>query len=218
MICYFGCMAVVTPTITTDDPHEYRDQMALIKTFSEGIHLDFADGVFAPTKLLPIDQAWRDDDMITHAHIMYQDPMSVIDDILHLEADLVILHAESENVKEALRALNDNGTRAGIALLPETSWADIRELDIDRLYDHVLVFGGHLGYQGGEADLSQLSKAKVIKQEAGDIEIGWDGGVNLDNVAQITQAGVDVLNVGGALRHAKHPQHLFKNMQKLSQT
>ena len=65
-------MSIITPTITTADPHVYREQMTLISTFAEGVHLDFADGVFAPTELLPIDQAWRSDDLITHVHVMFQ--------------------------------------------------------------------------------------------------------------------------------------------------
>ena len=151
-------MPVITPTITTDDPHEYRAQMELIASFAEGVHIDFADGVFAPTELLHIDKAWRSDDLITHIHIMYQKPSEIIDDVIHLEADLVILHAESDNVRESLELLQENGTRTGIALLPETSVADLQELDIDNLFDHILVFGGHLGYQGGKADLDQLAK------------------------------------------------------------
>ncbi|MCA9324072.1 hypothetical protein KC992_03125, partial [Candidatus Saccharibacteria bacterium] len=95
-------MAVITPTITTADAHEYRDQMTTIESYAEGVHLDFADGQFASSTLLPLDQAWRSDHLITHAHIMYQKPLDVIDDIMHLEADLVVLHAESDDIKECL--------------------------------------------------------------------------------------------------------------------
>ncbi len=127
----------IAPTITTDDPNEYRVQMDRIATFADGVHIDFADGEFAPSKMLPIDQAWRTDDLITHAHVMYQRPLEFIDDIIHLEADLVILHAESDDLKECLEMLNNIGVRTGVAILPETSVGDLKELEVDDLYEHI---------------------------------------------------------------------------------
>ena len=208
-------MAVITPTITTADPHEYRDQMELIATYAEGVHIDFADGEFAPTTLLPIDQAWRHDDLIVHAHVMYHKPLEVIDDIMHLEADMVILHAESDDVRECLEILQENGTRTGIALLPETSVAELKEMDIDSLFDHILVFGGHLGYQGGEADLTVLKKVIKIREEYPDIEIGWDGGINEKTIEEIASAGIAVLNVGGYLKNAQEPKKAYAKLQSL---
>lgn len=211
-------MSVICPTITTDDAHEYREQLELIATYSEGVHLDFADGDLAPTKMLPIDQAWRTDDLIVHAHVMYQKPLEEIEAIMHLEADLVILHAEADELKECLEILQENGTRTGIALLPETSVAELKEMDIDDLFDHVLVFGGNLGYQGGTADLSNLKKVKKIQEEYPDIEIGWDGGVNLENVAEIAGSGVTVLNVGGYFKKSKDPKKAYELMLSLVQS
>jgi ribulose-phosphate 3-epimerase len=208
-------MAIITPTITTDDQHEYRDQMNLIKSYSEGVHLDFSGGVFTPNKLLPVDEAWRSDDLITHAHIMYQDPGDIIDDILQLEADLVIIHIESDHVKESLKTLQENGTRTGVALLPESTVADLQKMRIDGLFDHILVFGGHLGYQGGSADLDQLEKVKELKREYPGVEIAWDGGVNDTNAKQIADAGVDVLNVGGYLKNAKDPKKAYDTLSDL---
>ena len=211
-------MAVITPTITTADLHEYRNQMESIAMFAEGVHIDFADGKFAPSKLLSLKDAWRSDDLITQAHIMYHDPLDVIDDIMHLEADLVVLHAESGNVKKALKLLQGNGTRAGIALLPETSLADLQELDIDELFDHVLIFGGHLGYQGGKADLGQLIKVKQIKKAYPDIEIAWDGGVNDSNARNIVESGVDILNVGGFISKSEDPKKAYDTLTSLIQS
>jgi ribulose-phosphate 3-epimerase len=189
-------MAVITPTITTSDPHEYRDEMARIETFAEGVHLDFADGEFAPSKLLPLDQAWRNEHLVTHA-------------------DLVILHAESEDVKDCLEILQENGTRTGIALLHETSVSELQELGIDDLFDHILVFGGKLGFQGGEADLSILKKVKKLREVYPDIEIGWDGGVNEENAADIVAAGVDVLNVGGYFKKSEDPKKAYALLTSL---
>jgi ribulose-phosphate 3-epimerase len=208
-------MAVITPTITTDNTHEYREQMELIASFAEGVHIDFSDGEFAPTTLLSLDKAWRSDDLITHAHIMYQRPLEYIDEIMHLEADLVILHAESDDVAECLTQLQEHGTRTGIALLPETNVAELKELEIDELFDHILIFGGHLGFQGGEADLSVLKKVEKLKIEYPDVEIGWDGGVNDKNIKQIVSSGIQVVNVGSYLKSADEPKKTYAHLQSL---
>lgn len=208
-------MPVITPTITTEDPHVYRDQMELIASYADGVHLDFADGVFAPTDLLPVEKAWRSDDLVTHVHVMYQKPLEVIDDLIQLEADLVILHIESDDVKQCLEMLQENGTRTGLAILPESSVADLKDLDVDDLFDHVLVFGGHLGYQGGKADLDQLEKVKQLREKYPDVEISWDGGVNEENIQKIAEAGVDVINVGGTLSKSKNPKKTYKTLCSL---
>ncbi len=208
-------MAVITPTITTDDPHVYRDQMELIASYAEGVHIDFSDGDFAPTKLMHPEEAWRHDDLVTHTHVMCREPLKILEDVISLETDLVILHAEAEGLKECFERLADNGTRAGIALLPETSVNDLKELEIDEYIEHVLVFGGNLGYQGGEADLDQLAKVAELRDKYDDIEIGWDGGVNNTNIKQIVDAGVDVVNIGGYLKNAEDPKAAYKILQDL---
>lgn len=208
-------MAVITPTITTDDAHEYRDQLQLIESFAEGVHIDFADGNFAPTKLLPIAEAWRSDKLVTHIHVMHKKPLSVVDDIVAFGADLVVLHVESEGVKECLLQLNELGVRTGVALLPETPLERVSQLEIDKLFDHILVFAGHLGYQGGEADPTQMDKVRLITETYPDVEIGWDGGVSTDNSQIIAGAGVHVLNTGGAIKHAKDPKKAYEQLATL---
>lgn len=211
-------MAVVAPTITTDDEHEYREQLELIATFADGVHIDFADGIFAPSRLLPLTKAWRHDDLITHAHIMYQKPREVVDDVIALEADLVIIHVEADDVKETLTELQESGTRTGVAMLPETTVKELQELEIDDLFDHILVFSGHLGFQGGEADMSQTEKVKELKKAYPDVEIAWDGGINDDDIKMIAAAGVDILNVGGYIKNAKDPQKAYDTLVNLIQS
>lgn len=208
-------MALITPTITTADPHVFRQQLERIESFADGVHIDFADGILAPTVLLPIAEAWRSDILITHAHVMYQHPLQYIDDLIALEADLVILHAESDDVKKALEKLTEQGVRTGIALLPETTIDDVQSLQIDELFDHILVFGGTLGHQGGVADLSQIDKIKALRLLYPDVEYAWDGGVNDKNVTAIAQAGVSVLNAGGYIKNADNPKNAYDKLVSL---
>ena len=100
--------------------------------------------------------------------------------------------------------------QVGVALLPETQPADVA--DIIRVVDSVLIFGGHLGYQGGVADLTQLEKIPAIQQINSTVTIEWDGGANLSNVSQIAAAGVDQINIGSAISGASDPAVVYRQL------
>jgi ribulose-phosphate 3-epimerase len=211
-------MSVITPTITTEDPHEYREQIEQIADYAEGVHIDFSDGVFSPRTLLPPKLAWRDERLVTHVHLMYQQPLMIVDDIIQLEPDLVIVHAESIDARRTLEAFRREGVRTGIALLSETNESVLKAEDLATLADHILFFGGHLGFQGGVADLKLLEKVARTKIMFPDYEIGWDGGVNDETAPLIAQAGVSVLNTGMYLKQSKDPKKAYDKLTALVQS
>jgi len=127
---------------------------------------------------------------------------------------LVILHAEADgDLSDLFSQLKAVGIKTGLCVLPETSIESVRNL-VGQI-DHLLVFGGKLGYMGGTADLSQAKKAAEAKAINPDIEIGWDGGANASNVAELSAAGIDVINVGSGIQKADNPQEAYKNLFRL---
>ena len=60
--------------------------------------------------------------------------------------------------------------------------------------------------------MSLIHKAEAIKQLNPNIEVGWDGGINLSNAKILTDNHVDVLNVGGYIHKAKNPEHAFRTL------
>jgi pentose-5-phosphate-3-epimerase len=82
---------------------------------------------------------------------------------------------------------------------------------------HVLIFSGNLGYQGGShVDFNLLEKVKVLKRHKPELEIGWDGGVNDQNVAELINGGVDVLNVGGYIQKAEDPARAYSALKRIA--
>ena len=77
-----------------------------------------------------------------------------------------------------------------------------------------MVFSGDLGHYGGTASLMQLEKVRLIKAINPNAEIGWDGGVSVDNAYTLTQGGVDVLNTGGAVANANDPALAYATLVK----
>jgi ribulose-phosphate 3-epimerase len=205
--------ATICPTVTADTPEEYRRQMQLVEPFAKRIHVDVTDGDFALHKLVSFDQVWWRGNRTIDLHVMYRFPGDHDAIILALNPRMVILHAESEgNFMHFAKILHQHGIEVGIALMPRTKAETI--LPALENIQHVMIFSGNLGYQGGnEADLDFLSKVKKIKQAKPTIEIGWDGGVNDKNARALAEGGVDVLNVGGFIQKAANPQQAYATLE-----
>jgi len=78
----------------------------------------------------------------------------------------------------------------------------------------VMIFSGDLGKFGGTASMMQLEKIRLIKKIKPDVEIGWDGGVKIDNAYTISKGGVDVLNVGGEIANSPTPAETYNELVK----
>lgn len=203
-------MAEICPTVMGSSNQEYQAAIQRISGFAHRIHIDFADGVFAPTKLIPIEDAWWPVGHVIDFHVMYQKPLDHLEDIIHHSPHLVIVHAEAEGAEEFIKEIDGLGIKKGVALLKDTSVDKIKGY-IDEL-DHVLIFSGDLGHYGGTVDLGLLDKIKELKLLNPDLEVGWDGGVNEETVKDLVKGGVDVLNVGGAIQKAQEPEAAYDTL------
>lgn len=203
-------MSVICPTVMGKDPREYRAAIERVCEFAERIHIDFTDGKFAPTRLIPIGEAWWPVGLMVDFHIMYQKPLEHIEDILVQQPHLVIIHAEAEGVEEFLDELEGLGIKRGVALLKDTPVETIKPI-LDKL-DHVLVFSGDLGYYGGLVDYALLDKVRELKKLKPDLETGWDGGIKLASAAKLAEGGVDVLNVGGFIQNSPDPEEAYAKL------
>lgn len=212
-------MSVVCPTVTcqTEDLHEYRAQMERVENLGPRIQVDLMDGEFAPTKSPAIDKVWFPEGKQIDLHLMYQHPADVLNDILELHPRMLIVHKEANvDIATLASALRVGGIKVGLAILPETQASEC--LDELEYVDHVLIFSGNLGHFGGEADLSNLKKISQLKKYKPSLEIGWDGGVNADNIKELIEGGVDVINVGGFIQNAKDPKAAYDQLSNLLQS
>lgn len=192
--------AVVVPTVTALNTSDYQKQLQKIQRFADRIHLDFMDGIFAPTKSIDITDAWWQPGPVVDLHVMYKKPLEELENLIALKPHMIIIQAEAEGVKEFLDELDGLGIKKGLALLQETLVEDIEKL-LPKL-DHVLIFSGSLGKFGGKVDVNLLHKAQMLKKLKPSIEVGWDGGINDKNAVMLAAGGVDVLNVGGFIQKA----------------
>lgn len=207
---------VVCPTITveTNDPHHYRSQIDAVSKFATRIHIDLMDGVFAPTRSINLVQVWWPDGMEADLHLMLQKPSEHLETLVSLRPSLVIFHVESDgDIAACMKHLKRFGIKAGVGFLQHSEPA--RFVEMIEEADHVMLFGGSLGHFGGSADLKILEKIESILKINPHVEIGWDGGINADNIGQMRDAGVSVFDVGGYIQRSDSPKKSFQTLQSI---
>ncbi len=208
-------MAVeICPTVTEEEVSAYNRYARVLAEFASRLHLDYADGIFAPRRLAGLAETDWPSGVKIDVHLMLRSPQNEFAELFRRQPYTIIIHAEVDGGPLPLvRQIKSVGLRAGVAFLPETSpngfAAALAECD------YALIFGGRLGYQGGQADLRHLDKAGWIHQLYPHVEIAWDGGVNDDNAAQIAAAGVSVLNTGGFIKKAADPRAAYAILEQI---
>lgn len=208
-------MPRVVPTITEEDPAVFAKYAKKLSKFAPRLHVDMCDGIFAPHKLLPLDQAVWPDKAQVDLHLMYKRPYEYIESAIKRSAYTTIVHAEAEGDLLALiQLLHESNLRAGLGLLRESQPDDFVQL-IEHA-EHILIFGGKLGWQGGDIDLEGIEKIARIKQINPHAEIAWDGGVDDVNIVQLINSGVDVVNTGGFIKNAKKPGKAYAILQQIA--
>jgi ribulose-phosphate 3-epimerase len=157
------------------------------------------------------EKLWWPKEWIVDVHAMVAQPMEYVDRLIALKPNLITFHAETDgNLLLVINKIKSAGIKAGVALLKPTVPSTV--VDIIKAVDHVLVFSGDLGHYGGTASLMQLEKVRLIKAINPSVEIGWDGGISVDNAFTLAQGGVNVFNIGGALAKADDPDSVYATL------
>ena len=205
--------SVIAPAILAENAQQYKEQVDRITGFAERVHIDLTDGEFAPTVTVSIPELWAPEGWTIDIHAMVNKLDEYVPKLIALRPHLIIIHTEAEgDVLGALKEIKRSGIMAGLALLRPTVPQTVEELIKEA--EHVLIFSGELGKFGGTASLMQLEKIRLVKMINPNVEIGWDGGVMVDNAYSLVQGGVNVLNVGGTIQKATDPPAMFAKLQQ----
>lgn len=185
------------------------------------LHFDVMDGVFVPqmTGGPGFVNALKGE-MILDVHLMVQRPAEHVASYVDAGADIVTIHAESEEpiiALKAIRAAADKASRpvvAGISIMPGTAVEDIQVL-LDLKPDLILV----LALDPRSSDPADVTNACArlhkIKALTADFEpiLAFDGGVTLDTIAEIASSSAQLVVSGSAVLKAANPSKAFSSMQ-----
>jgi ribulose-phosphate 3-epimerase len=208
-------MPVICPSVLAATEKQFKEQVERVAHFAHRIQIDLTDGHFAEPKTIGAEQTWWPAGVRADIHLMYRDPENAARTIAKHRPHMLIVHAEAGGSFEAFAEFcHHHKIKVGVALLQKTPAEAI--LPALHFIDHVLIFAGHLGHYGGQADMQQIEKIQILTSHKPELEIGWDGGINDQNISQLAFAGVDVFNVGGFIQKAENPEKAFIKLERIA--
>ena len=210
-------MAKILPSIFGADILRLKDEIHFLEEEqTEILHVDLMDGTyvsniaFGPNQIAAMKKA---SSMIFDVHMMLANPERHIDDVINTGAEMISVHYESTpHVHYIIQKIKKAGRKAGVVLNPGTPGSVIEYLLDD--IDYILLMTINPGQPDQTFIHKSLEKIRNTKKmiSGRDIQIEVDGGVNLDNVKQVKEAGADLIVVGGALFN-KQPHESYQALK-----
>ncbi|NMP17056.1 ribulose-phosphate 3-epimerase [Thalassotalea sp. Y01] len=198
---------LIAPSILSADFARLGDDVAkVLEAGADVVHFDVMDNHFVPNLTIGpmVCKSLRDYGITApiDVHLMVKPVDSLIPQFAKAGADIITFHPEaSDHVDRTLQLIKDNGCKAGLVLNPATP---LHALDyvMDKL-DVILLMSVNPGFGGQSFIPSTLTKLKRVKQkiqQSGyDIRLEIDGGVKVNNIKEIAEAGADMFVAGSAI-------------------
>jgi len=182
-----------------------RDIDIINSSRADWLHIDIMDGVFVPNISFGfpvLEYVKRLSKKPLDVHLMIVEPNKFIQECKNIGAMMMNVHYEAcTHLHRTITAIRQAGMKAGVTLNPHTP-VELLE-DIVNEVDLVLIMSVNPGFGGQKFIENTYSKVarlrSMIERKGSKALIEVDGGVNLDNAANIYRAGADVLVAGNAV-------------------
>ncbi len=204
-------MIKLAPSILSADfANLERDIKEIENAGAHYLHVDVMDGIFVPNISLgiPVIKSIRKvTDMTFDVHLMIDKPERYLEQFADAGADIINIHVEAtDKVKECLEKIKKLGKKAGVTIKPNTPIEDV--LPYLHLVDMVLVMSVEPGFGGQSLIPHTLDKIRnisdYINEKNLNVEIQIDGGVKLDNLESVIDAGANVIVAGSSVFDGKN--------------
>ena len=211
----------IAPSILSADFARLGEEIAAVEKGGAGIlHVDVMDGHFVPniTIGLPVVKSLAAATRLPiDAHLMISEPGRYAEQFVAAGAKMVSVHVEADaHLHRTLMAIKGAGAQAGVAINPATPLTEIEEAV--GFADYILVMSVNPGFGGQrfiEPALDKVRRLRRMIDERGlKTRIEIDGGIDLDNVAEVVAAGAEILVAGSAIFGAADPEEATRLMRE----
>lgn len=212
-------MPIVAPSVLSADFGNLKKDIDLInESPAQWVHLDIMDGVFVPNISygMPVVKKIRElTDKVLDTHLMIVKPERYVSTFKEVGADILTVHYEASiHLHRTLQAIKAEGMKAGVALNPHTPISALE--DIITEMDLLLIMSVNPGFGGQkfiQNTYDKISRAKdlILKKNA-EVLIEIDGGVSVENAAELTRSGADVLVAGSAVFNSVDPMETIDRL------
>src|SRR5580698_3174138 len=216
-------MIQIVPSILSADFARLADEIARVERGgAKMLHVDIMDGHFVPNITIgpPVVESIR---KATHlhldCHLMIEDPDRYAAAFVDAGANSVSVHYEAcRHLDGTLGTIRNKGALAGVVLNPATPVSVLE--DVLEVADYVLLMSVNPGFGGQRLipyvldkvrKLAGMRRAKKLR-----LPIEIDGGVHLDNLADVVRAGCDWVVTGSAIFHSADPENTVREMQRIA--
>lgn len=169
------------------------------------IHIDVMDGHFVPNITIgpPVIASLRKVTRLPFdVHLMIENPERYVGDFIDAGSDYITVHAETAaHLHRTISVIKEAGIKAGVSLNPATSISQIEEIIMD--VDLLLVMTVNPGFGGQKFIKTVLPKIKraraLIDSRAPGVLLEVDGGITLDNIGFVSEAGAEIFVAGSSI-------------------
>ncbi|MCC0642994.1 MULTISPECIES: ribulose-phosphate 3-epimerase [unclassified Clostridioides] len=200
-------MIKLAPSILSADFAKLLEDVRKVESAGcEYLHIDVMDGHFVPNitlgPLVVKSLKKENINMVFDAHLMIENPDQYIEDFVKAGCDIITVHQEAcTHLHRTIQNIKSHGIKAGVVLNPATPIDTIKHVLSD--LDMVLLMSVNPGFGGQSFIPCVLDKIKELKtlinSKGLNIDIEVDGGISPKNVAEVVQAGANVIVAGSAI-------------------